>query len=232
MTTPVFLFAGLILVVVLVWLGLRRLWRLAEAANGADWGGKWINRIDGLIRLLLRHYHRFQCQPVPLPEAGPALVVANHVSGLDSLMMIAACNRPVRFIIAIEEYNRFGLRWLFRLGGCIPVDRKSRDDTAFQAALDALKRGEVVGLFPQGGIHDPKDPPPRLRRGVARLASLSGAPVYPVYISGIRAEGHVIRSVILRSHARLESFPPIECHLQEESECLQALAKILNKSWN
>jgi 1-acyl-sn-glycerol-3-phosphate acyltransferase len=124
------------------------LFRKADAANVADWGGKWQNRLDGLNRLFLRRYHKCQIDPVPLPEEGPALVVANHISGLDPMMMIAACQRPVHFIIASEQYYRFGLNWLFRLGGCIPVDRSSRDDSAFRAALQALHDGKVVGLFP------------------------------------------------------------------------------------
>ncbi len=230
--------AGLLLLLALtVGLGLlawgwRRLWQAAERANRTDWGSKWLNRIEGLFQILLVHYHRFEYQEIPLPKSGPALVVANHVSGLDPLLLIVASPRPVRFIIAQEQYYRFGLHWLFKAGGCIPVDRKSRGDEAFRAALDALNRGEVVALFPQGGIRDPGTPPPRLRRGVARLARLSGAPVYPCYISGInpRVHGHVLRSVFLRSRVRLETAPPVDCAEHKELDCLKKLAEILNKS--
>jgi 1-acyl-sn-glycerol-3-phosphate acyltransferase len=201
----------------------------ADAANVADWGSKWKNRLDGLNRLFLRNYHKCHIEPVPLPEQGPALVVANHISGLDPMMMIAACQRPVYFIIAAEQYHRFGLNWLFRLGGCIPVDRSSRSDSAIRAALQALQEGKVVGLFPEGGIHFPGKGPKRLKRGVARLARLSGAPVYPMRVFGVRFPGHVLPAVLWPNAARLSSFPPVACESLEENDCLTQLGRILNR---
>ena len=216
-------------VLVLLALGWHWLMRKAEAANRADWGGKWRNRIDGLNRLFLTHYHHCRIEPVPLPESGPALVVANHVSGLDPLMMAAACHRPLHFIIASEEYNRFGLRWLFRLAECIPVDRSSRDDSAFRAALQALHDDKVVGLFPGGRIHLREEGPVRLKRGVARLSRLSGAPVYPLLVSNVRKPGHVLPAVIFPGEARMTSFPPVDCPRLEERVCLERLGEILHQ---
>jgi len=214
----------------MVVLFFRWLFRKADAANIADWGSKWKNRFDGLNRLFLRNYHKCHIDPVPLPEEGPALVVANHISGLDPMMMIAACQRPVHFIIASEQYYRFGLNWLFRLGGCIPVDRSSRDDSAFQAALQALHEGKVVGLFPEGGMHLPGKGPKRLKRGVARLAKLSGSPVYPMHVSGVSLPGHVLPAVIWQNQARLESHPAVACDTLEEGQCLDQLAQVLKNS--
>ncbi len=205
----------------LVWLGLR--------ANEADWGKPWVNMIDGWLRLFLKYYHRYQHMPVDLPEQGGALLVGNHVSGLDPLMLIAACQRPVRFMIAREEYERFGLRWLFRAGGCIPVERSGKPEKAFRAALAALHQGEVVGIFPEGGIHLSSHPPKRLKRGVAVLAELSQTPVYPVKVSGTAAEGHVITAVIKRAHAQLQTFPAMDCALLGQPACLEQLAALWRK---
>ena len=218
--------------IVMIVLFFHSLFRKADAANIADWGSKWKNRIDGLIRLFLSSYHKCHIDPVPLPEQGPALVVANHISGLDPMMMVAACRRPVHFIIASEQYYRFGLNWLFRLGGCIPVDRSSRDDTAFRAALQALHEGKVIGLFPEGGIHLPGKGPKRLKRGVARLAKLSGSSVYPMHVSGVSLPGHVLPAVIWPNQARLESHPPLACEALEEADCLDQLLQILKNSGN
>jgi 1-acyl-sn-glycerol-3-phosphate acyltransferase len=214
----------LLVLVVIGWLVSR-----AEAANEADWGSKWRNRLDGFFRLFLRHYHHARIDTVPLPESGPALVVSNHISGLDPLMMAVACHRPLHFIIATEEYNRFGLRWLFRLAECIPVDRSSRDDSAFRAALQALHDGKVVGLFPSGRIHLPEEGPARLKRGVARLSRLSGAPVYPLFVSGVSKPGHVLPAVILPGQARMQSYPPIDCARLGEQDCLERLGEILHQ---
>ena len=225
----------------IIWLGVaillimtaylfHRLFRKADAANVADWGSKWKNRLDGLNRLFLRNYHKCRIEPVPLPAEGPALVVANHISGLDPMMMLAACQRPVHFIIASEQYYRFGLTWLFQLGGCIPVDRSSRSDSAFRAALQALREGKVVGLFPEGGIHLPGKGPKRLKRGVARLAKLSGCPVYPMQVSGVRLPGHVLPALLWPNAAVLRSFPPVACEILEEQDCLKQLLHILTQA--
>ena len=106
-----------------LWLGWRWALKKCEAANVADWGNRWINRLDGLNRLFCRHFHRLGRQNIPLPAHGGVLVVSNHVSGLDPLLLIAASPRPLRFLIAREEYGRWWLTWLFRASGCIPVER-------------------------------------------------------------------------------------------------------------
>lgn len=206
----------------LVWLR-----RIGLAANEADWGQPWLNAVDGCNRLFCRRFHRFEHEPVPLPSEGAGLLVANHVSGLDPLLMIAACRRPVRFMIAVEQYNRFGMRWFFKAIGCIPVDRDKRPERAFRAALRALASGEVVALFPQGAIHRGHLPPRRLKGGVARLSALSGAPVYPVRVSGVRGEGHTLLAVVMRSRARLSSFEPVNCAQLDAAACLDALSMLL-----
>ncbi|HEB55571.1 MAG TPA: 1-acyl-sn-glycerol-3-phosphate acyltransferase [Gammaproteobacteria bacterium] len=201
--------------------------RAGFRASQADWGHPWVNLLDGWFRLFLKVYHHYQYEPVELPERGAALLAGNHISGLDPLLMIAACRRPVRFMIAREEYERFGLRWFFRAGGCIPVERRGRPEKAFREALTALKRGEVVGIFPEGEIRLARHSSRRLKRGVAVLAELSGAPVYPVQVSGVAAEGHVILAVLKPGQARLRAFPPIDCASLGRSGCLKQLGRIL-----
>lgn len=202
----------------LTMLGLR--------ANQVDWGSSLSNIIDGLLRLFCHRYHRLHHEPIPLPEKGGAIIACNHISGLDPLLIVAACRRPVHFMIAEDQYVRFGVNWLFRLAGCIPVDRNARrNDSAFRAALRALEEGKVIALFPQGGIHHGKEPPPRLKRGVHRLAQLSGVPIYPLHVSGVKGIGHIIRGVFLRGHARIESFDPVHCAEMSAQECLAILAE-------
>lgn len=212
---------------ILLALGLWRLWRITGEACGADWGRPWMNHLDGLNRLFCRHYHRLHGDRIYLPESGPAIVVANHISGLDPLLLIAASSRPLRFIIASEQYHRFGLTWLFRAVGCIPVDRKGRPERAFRAALKALEQGEVVALFPHGAIHLDSDPPRRLKPGAIRLAQLANCPITPVRITGARAQGQVILPVFLPARAKIENFDILKCDGQEAKACLKQMQNYL-----
>ena len=204
---------------ILAFIGLR--------ANQADWGSLHANILDGLIRLFCYRYHRLQTDEIPLPKQGPAILACNHISGLDPFLIFAACKRPVHFLIAEDQYRRFGVTWLFKLAGCIPVDTAGRGDGAIRAAARALEEGAVVALFPQGGIHRENKPRNKLKRGVYKLAEMSGAPVYPLHISDIKGAGHVVASIILRGHPNLQSFPPIDCAGMEHHECLKTLARHL-----
>jgi 1-acyl-sn-glycerol-3-phosphate acyltransferase len=199
--------------------------RLGQAHSEADWGGPWLNGLDGLNRLFCRGYHRLRVDHIDLPATGSALVVSNHVSGLDPLLMIAASRRPLRFIIAREEYERPGLKWLFKAIGCIPVDRNRRPELALRLALRALQAGEVVALFPHGRIHLDNHPPRKLKGGVAWLARRARCPVIPVRIEGVRAQGAILPAVFLRSHARLRGFPGVDCAGAHHDDCLEELAR-------
>lgn len=215
----------------LAWIALPRWLHHLECRAGADWSARGLNRIDGLIRLYCRRYHRLRADTVPLPSHGGAIVVANHVSGLDPLLLIASCRRPLRFIIAREQYQRLGLRWLFRWGGCIPVDRAVRPERALRDALRALRAGEVVALFPHGGIHLDHEPHRKLKGGVAALARLTGCPVVPLRIEGVRGQGFVVAALWLRSRARLRAFPLLQCEAGEEHAFLHRLAGQIEGRW-
>jgi 1-acyl-sn-glycerol-3-phosphate acyltransferase len=201
-----------------IWLSRR-----CFQANRIDWGAAWLNWLDGLNRLLCVRYHRLELTDLPLPEAGPAILVANHISGLDPLVMIACSRRPLRFLIAREQYRRFGLQWLFRAVGCIPVDRERSPEKALRQAFKALRDGEVVALFPHGKIHLDSDPPRRTKAGAARLAAISKTPVVPVRLSGAACPGHVVSPVFVRGRARLAVLPVIEPGEHTSDELYEAI---------
>jgi 1-acyl-sn-glycerol-3-phosphate acyltransferase len=203
--------------------------RVSNAAQVADWGRGWLNTLDGLNRIFCRRFHRLRVAPLPLPKHGPALVVANHVSGLDPLLLIAASHRPLRFIIAREQYERFGLRWLLRAVGCIPLDRAASPHRALAAARRALQHGEVVALFPHGRIHLEHEGPARLKPGILHLAKLSGAPVYPLRIDGVRGAGLTVSAVFRRSRVRLTLFPHLYYDEHEPERLLETLARLLSR---
>ncbi len=206
----------------------RRAIRRCEDANIADWGGIWLNRLDGLNRIFCHRFHRLRHEPLHLPKEGGALVVSNHVSGLDPLLLFAASPRPLRFLIAREQYERWWLKWLFKAGGCIPVERVTNPRAALYAAREQLLAGEVVALFPHGRIHLDHHPHRPLKRGVTVLARLARVPICPVRIEGVRGQGLTVAAVLVRSRVRLRTFPPL--YYKEEKEAdrlLETLERVL-----
>jgi 1-acyl-sn-glycerol-3-phosphate acyltransferase len=211
-----------ITITIIICISVLGIFSLILSAHKTNWGNIWLNFLDGLNRIFCKYYHRLEYQPVALPDKGPALVVANHVSGLDPMLLIAACHRPLRFMIAREEYERFGLTWLFKAVGCIPVDRSGRPEVALRAALRALEAGEVIALFPQGGLTLPGEKR-KLKRGGLWLAQHSNCPIFPVFISGISGIGHVIRGVLWRSQAKTTNFPQLNLNDENHLEYLENL---------
>jgi len=194
----------------------------------SEWNHLWLNSFDGWIRIFCRYYHRLEFQKIPLPESGDAIIVSNHISGLDPFLLVAATNRPIRFMIAREEYERFGLTWLFRAGGCIPIDRSGNVIRAMSAAIQTLKEGEVVAIFPEGVIHIAKQDKKPLKRGVALLAEATKTSIYPVHIEGVKGHGHVLRGIIFPGNVILTAGDKITCFENTHKECLKKITKILH----
>ena len=121
-----------------------------------------------------------------VPAEGPAILAANHLSFLDDLLLpLVVPRRKVVFLAKAEYFDRWYLRWFFRGASVIPVRRESRSaaEAAIRAGVEALGRGHLLGIFPEG-TRSPDGRLYRGRTGVARLALESGAPVIPVAILG------------------------------------------------
>ncbi len=207
---------------IIIFISLLVIFSLILSAHQSDWGNIWLNFLDGLNRIFCKYYHRLEYKPLELPKQGSALVVANHLSGLDPMLLIAASRRPLRFMIARDEYERFGLTWLFKAVGCIPVDRGGHPEVALRAALRSLEAGEVIALFPQGKLTLPGEKR-KLKRGGLWLAQHSDSPIYPVFISGITGMGHVVRGVLWRSHAKIVNYPQLDLNDENHLEHLESL---------
>lgn len=200
---------------------------LSHRAVQVIWAGWYINWIDGLVRLLCRYIHRLPNTAINLPEQGGAIIVANHVSGLDPFLLIATSKRPLRFLIAREEYQRPVLTWLFKAAGCIPVDRSGSPELALRQALRALQAGEVIAIFPHGRIHLDNDPPRKLKAGFARLAAWTNVPVYPVRIDGVAGQGQVGLAPFIPSKVKLSLDKPLLCTHGGMDECIASVAQFI-----
>ena len=91
-----------------------------------------------------------------IPTQGAAILVCNHVSFVDAILLMAASPRPIYFIMEARIFNVPALGWLFRLAKAIPIAPRTQDPQAYAAAFDAaalvLKDGGLLCIFPEGGI--------------------------------------------------------------------------------
>ena len=157
--------------------------------------------LDRLNRLICRVlYQVTPLSPSPLPESGPVLLVSDHSSYSDPMVLAATANRPIIFLTAREVYLRRGLRWLCETALYIPINRSRHDVGAVRAMLHALRQGEVVGIFPEGGIDEHREESGHL--GIGYLALKTGAPVIPVSIAWDQTRPlHLGRSLITPGRA-------------------------------
>ncbi len=198
---------------------------IGYVSHQTQWEHFWLKIVDGWVRVWCRFYHRFQYEVIQVPKEGAAIVVSNHISGLDPLLLVCASQRPLRFLIAIEEYRHPILKYLYRSMGCIPVDRSGKPEIALRAALKALQKGEAIALFPQGRIVLPSEEKKPLKAGVKWLAQQANCAIYPVHLKGINGVGKVLEAVFLRSHAQLTAYPPLHCN--ENTDCLAVLKELM-----
>ncbi len=91
-----------------------------------------------------------------IPLDGPAILVCNHVSFVDAILLMAASPRPIRFVMDHQIFRVPLLGWMFRLAKAIPVAPRKVDPATYEAAFEAanrvLKEGELLAIFPEGGL--------------------------------------------------------------------------------
>jgi 1-acyl-sn-glycerol-3-phosphate acyltransferase len=142
-----------------------------------------------VVWLLIHTVYRLDAKKLDaIPEDGPAVLVCNHVSFVDALVITAACRRPIRFVMDHRIFRTPLLGWLFRTSRCIPIAPAKEDPALLERAYDdiaaALAAGELVGLFPEGQITDTGELLP-FRAGIRRIVERSPVPVVPLALRGL-----------------------------------------------
>src|SRR5437667_2065059 len=100
-------------------------------------------------RLLVRCFYRVTALGLENMPAGGFLLLPNHITWVDAVVLQAACPRPIRYIIAEEFYRNRLLHPFLRISGCIPITAR-RAKEAVRLAAEQIRAGEVVCLFPEG----------------------------------------------------------------------------------
>jgi acyl-[acyl-carrier-protein]-phospholipid O-acyltransferase/long-chain-fatty-acid--[acyl-carrier-protein] ligase len=122
-----------------------------------------------------------------VPETGGALLVANHVSWVDWLVLAATTRRRIRFMIYREYFEWWPVRWLFRLAHCIPIatgDKPEVVANSLAAAADVIEEGHLVVIFVEGSVTRTGHMQ-TVRRGYQRIAEGRGIRIIPVYLDGL-----------------------------------------------
>ncbi len=127
-----------------------------------------------------------------IPREGGILVAANHVSEIDPLVIghyLYDMGRAPRFLAKSELFRKPPMKWIAEGAKQIPVSRHANDaSAALGPAVEALKQGECVLIYPEGSAtRDPNLWPMKARTGIARVALMSDAPVIPIAMWGPEA---------------------------------------------
>lgn len=123
-----------------------------------------------------------------IPEHGPAVLVCNHVSFADAVVLMAASPRPVRFVMDHRIFKVPLLSWFFRQAKAIPIAPAHEDprmlERAYDAVAAALEDGDLVCIFPEGKITATGDINP-FKGGVQQIIRRTPVPVVPMALRGL-----------------------------------------------
>ncbi|WP_116866417.1 MFS transporter [Pseudomonas syringae] len=123
-----------------------------------------------------------------IPDEGAALLVCNHVSFVDALLIAGAVRRPVRFVMYYKIYQLPVLNFIFRTAGTIPIAGRNEDmdiyETSFKRIAQYLAEGELVCIFPEGKLTTDGEIN-GFKNGMSRIIQETPVPVIPLALQGL-----------------------------------------------
>jgi acyl-[acyl-carrier-protein]-phospholipid O-acyltransferase/long-chain-fatty-acid--[acyl-carrier-protein] ligase len=131
-------------------------------------------------RPLVRCFYRVTTLGVKNLPAGGFLLVPNHITWVDALVLQLACPRPIRYVIDQEYYHKWILHPILRVLGCIPISNR-HSHAAVRVAAERISAGEIVCVFPEGEL-ERRGTLLRLQRGYEVIARHARAQVVPVWL--------------------------------------------------
>jgi 1-acyl-sn-glycerol-3-phosphate acyltransferase len=139
--------------------------------------------------LLIHSIYRLEKQGIEnIPDQGAAVLICNHVSFVDALVILAASPRPIRFVMDHRIFKVPILSFVFRTGKAIPIAPAKEDEALLNRAYDevakALAAGELVAIFPEGRLTDTGDLNV-FKGGITRIVERTPVPVVPMALKGL-----------------------------------------------
>jgi 1-acyl-sn-glycerol-3-phosphate acyltransferase len=173
--------------------------------------------VETILRPLLMFVYRVRITGREhVPESGPCVLAANHVSVMDGFFLGIAVTRQVRFMAKAELHRVPIVKQVLEGAGAFPVERGADAGRAVAAAVKLLEQGAVVGVFPEGtSLPDQKR---GYKRGAARLALATGAPLVPVALIGTHLTLEPRTHRIRLPQVRIVIGEPLRVDRQEPTE--------------
>jgi 1-acyl-sn-glycerol-3-phosphate acyltransferase len=142
-----------------------------------------------LAWLLVHTFYRVRQEGLDnIPAAGPCILVCNHVSYVDAVVIAACVRRPIRFVMDHRIFRIPVLSFIFRTMRTIPIAPAKEDpamkERAFAEAARALAAGEIVGIFPEGKLTETGEISP-FRPGVQQIVATTPVPIIPMALRGL-----------------------------------------------
>ncbi len=189
--------------------------------------------------VLVRTLYRLRTRGIDhIPDEGAALIVCNHVSFMDALILSASIPRPVRFVMYYKIFNIPVMRWIFRTAKAIPIAGAKENPELMQRAFAeidaALAEGELVGIFPEGALTKDGEIA-TFKSGVEKILEQRPVPVIPMALRGMwssmwsRRDSRLHRARLprrFRAHVDVVADAPIDGH-GVTSETLEAKVREL-----
>jgi 1-acyl-sn-glycerol-3-phosphate acyltransferase len=190
--------------------------------------------VETILRPILMFVYRVRITGREhVPKTGPCVLAANHVSVMDGFFLGIAVTRQVRFMAKMELHRVPIVKQILEGAGAFPVERGADAGRAVSAAVKLLEQGALVGVFPEGtSLPDKKR---GYKRGAARLALATGAPLVPVALVGthltLEPRTHRIRlprvRIVIGEPLRIERQEPTAEAATELTARLQKAIELL-----
>ena len=142
-----------------------------------------------LVWMLIHLPYRVRVQGLEkIPDEGAAIVAGNHVSFVDALIVGGSIRRPVRFVMYHKIFRIPVLNFIFRTARAIPIAPAKEDEALLKRAYEeieaALREGELIGIFPEGGL-TPDGTMQEFKTGIERILARTPVPVIPFALCGL-----------------------------------------------
>ena len=183
---------------------------------------KLYNKFKPIIKAFIKVLYNPKVEGIEnIPESGPVILAGNHKSNIDPLLVCTENKRIVHFLAKKELYKNKLLKKFMDNVGTIQIDRDINDTSAIKESIKMLKKGEVIGVFPEGKRNMTNDILLPLKQGTVTLAKKTKATLVPFAIKG--------KFKMFRSDVKLIFGTPIKCENETTNEVLENHIKRLIK---